>query len=115
VGHNTRREYKKSDSDHKLAICVCGHKRNYHKDWINNAKCRVCECKQFVTNGAVMQPEDVETLLTPTQACSVCGKATPFFGVCRRCKKVLARCAEHGGAITGLNDESQQHRTVCKP
>jgi len=60
-----------------------------------------------------MTPNDAEKLLTPTQPCSVCGKETPFFGVCRRCKNVLARCEEHGGAVKGLNEEATKHRLDC--
>jgi hypothetical protein len=60
-----------------------------------------------------LTPEDVDTLLTSTQPCSVCGKETPFFGVCRRCKMILARCEEHGGAVKGLNEEAAKHQPAC--
>lgn len=40
-------------------------------------------------------------------------KDDPFFGVCRRCKMILARCEEHGGAVKGLNEEAAKHQPAC--
>jgi hypothetical protein len=35
----------------RFALCVCGHRRDHHADWLRGAQCRDCGCDRFLLAG----------------------------------------------------------------
>ena len=44
----------------RATLCRCGHRRDAHKDWINNGVCKKCDCEWFTPPDAATLARQIE-------------------------------------------------------